>query len=139
VGRSGLVMTMTLDDLNAHLFLIQKLNTARELLQSMRDSVLRASSYDGMPHAPGTRDKVGALAIKCAEQEETVAQYERLVKKSEKEIKEWIDTLQDNRLNVVFFLRFVCGYEWLEVADMTGSTENAVKSLAYRYFRSQAL
>ena len=130
---------MTLDELNAHLYLIQKLNTARELLQSMRDSVLRASSYDGMPHAPGAGDKVGALAIKCAEQEKIVEYYKRLVKQSEKEIKEWIDTIQDNRTNLIFYLRFICGYEWLEVADMTGSTENAVKSLAYRYFRSQAL
>lgn len=132
---------MTLDELNAHLFLIQKLNTAREMLQSMRDSVLRASNYDGMPHARGAGDPVAALAIKCAEQEEVVSTYEALVKKSEAEVKTWIATIQDNRTNLIFYLRFVCGYEWQGVAAMIGgkNTESGVKSMCYRYLRSQAI
>ena len=130
---------MTLDELNAHLILIQKLNTAREMLQSMRDSVLRASSYDGMPHALNAGDKVGALAIKCAEQEEVVSIYEGLVKTSEKSVKAWIDTIDDNRTNLIFYLRFICGYEWQAVAEVIGgrNTENAVKSMCYRYLQSE--
>ena len=129
---------MTLDELNAHLILIQKLNMAREMLQSMRDSVLRASSYDGMPHAHGAGDKVGALAIKCSEQEKVVDLYQRLVKESEKDVKEWINTISDNRTNLIFYLRFVCGYEWQAVAEVIGgrNTENAVKSQCYRYLQS---
>ena len=132
---------MTLDELNAHLFLIQKLNTAREMLQSMRDSVLRASNYDGMPHAHGAGDPVAALAIKCAEQEEVVSTYEALVKKSGEEVKTWIATILDNRTNLIFYLRFVCGYEWQGVAAMIGgkNTESGVKSMCYRYLRSRAI
>lgn len=66
---------MTLDALNAHLYLLNRLTEAQEMLQSMRDAVLKASSYDGMPHGGGVYDKVGALAIKIAEQEETVKKY----------------------------------------------------------------
>lgn len=132
---------MTLDELNAHLILIQKLNTAREMLQSLRSSVLRASNYDGMPHAPGAGDKVASLAIKCAEQEGLVSLYERLVRESEVSVNAWIQTIQDNRTNLIFYLRFICGYEWQQVADLIGgkNTEAAVKSLVYRSFRSQAL
>ena len=132
---------MTLDELNAHLYLIQKLKTAREMLQSMRDSVLRASNYDGMPHARGAGDPVAALAIKCAEQEGVVSFYEAMVKESEAEVKTWIATIRDNRTNLIFYLRFICGYEWQEVAEVVGgkNTEAAVKSLVYRFFRSQAL
>lgn len=130
---------MTLDELNAHLYLIQKLNTAREMLQSMRDSVLRASNYDGMPHAHGAGDPVAALAIKCAEQEEVVSTYETMVKESEAEVKAWIATIQDNRTNLIFYLRFVCGYEWQDVAGVIGgkNTEAAVKSQCYRYLQSK--
>lgn len=129
---------MTLDELNAHLYLIQKLNTAREMLQSMRDTVLRASNNDGMPHAHGAGDPVAALAIKCAEQEEVVSSYEAMVKKSEMEVKAWIATIRDNRTNLIFYLRFVCGYEWQEVAEVIGgkNTEAAVKSQCYRYLQS---
>lgn len=129
---------MTLDELNAHLYLIQKLNTAREMLQSMRNSVLRTSNYDGMPHAHGAGDPVAALAIKCAEQEEVVSSYEAMVKKSEMEVKAWIATIRDNRTNLIFYLRFVCGYEWQEVAEVIGgkNTEAAVKSQCYRYLQS---
>lgn len=129
---------MTLDELNAHLYLVQKLNTARDMLQSMRDSVLRASSYDGMPHGSGVGDKVGALAVKLAEQAEVVELYEQQVCESEKMVKEWINTISDNRTNLIFYLRFVCGYEWQAVADVIGgrNTENAVKSQCYRYLQS---
>lgn len=129
---------MTLDKLNAHLYLVSQLNTAREMLQSMRDSVLRASSYDGMPHATGAGDKVASLAIKIDEQTQRVKLYEDQVKESEIHVKAWIDTIQDNRTNLIFYLRFVCGYEWQAVAEVIGgrNTENAVKSQCYRYLQS---
>lgn len=130
---------MTLDELNAHLILIQKLNMAREMLQSMRDSVLRASSYDGMPHATGSGDKVASLAIKIDEQTQRVKLYEDQVKESEVHVKAWINTISDNRTNLIFYLRFVCGYEWQAVANIIGgrNTVDSVKSLVYRFFRLQ--
>lgn len=129
---------MTLDELNAHLYLLQKLNSAREMLQSMRDSVLRASNYDGMPHSSEPGDKVGALAVKIAEQQETVEIYARQVQESETEVKQFIASITDNRTNLIFYLRFVCGYSWQEVADVIGgkNTVDAVKSMCYRYLQS---
>ena len=129
---------MTLDELNDHLYLVQQLNTAREMLQSMRDSVLRASSYDGMPHAPAAGDKVGALAVKLAELEEVVHSYERQKAVSEKTVKAFIDSITDNRTNLIFYLRFICGYDWQGVAEVIGgrNTVDAVKSQCYRYLQS---
>ena len=130
---------MTLEDLNAHLILIQKLNTAREMLQTLETAALTASRLDTMPRAAGLGDRTAALAVKIAEQEEVVALYERLVRNSETEVKAWIDTISDNRTNVIFYLRFICGYEWRDVAEVIGgrNTENGVKSACYRYLRSQ--
>lgn len=130
---------MTLDVLNAHLDLVTQLNTARDMLQSMQDSVLGASNYDGMPHATGVYDKVGALAIKLDEQKQTVARYEKIVKKSEVEVKAYIDTISDNRTNLIFYLRFICGYGWQDVARVIGgrNTEDAVRMVCYRYLQSE--
>ena len=129
---------MTLDELNDHLYLVQQLNTAREMLQSMQDSILRASSYDGMPHAPGAGDKVGALAVKLAELEEVVHSYERQKAVSEKTVKAFIDSITDNRTNLIFYLRFICGYDWQGVAEVIGgrNSVDAVKSQCYRYLQS---
>lgn len=130
---------MTLDELNAHLILIQKLNTAREMLQTLETAALTASRLDTMPRAAGLGDRTAALAVRIAEQEEVVALYERLVRNSKTEVKAWIDTISDNRTNVIFYLRFICGYEWRDVAEVIGgrNTENGVKSACYRYLRSQ--
>ena len=130
---------MTLDELNAHLILIQKLNTAREMLQTLETAALTASRLDTMPRAAGLGDRTAALAMKISQQKDIVASLERTVDASSVAVKEFIDSVTDNRLNVILYLRFVCGYEWQAVAEVIGgrNTENAVKSLVYRFFRSQ--
>lgn len=132
---------MTLDDLNAHIAILQKLEDARGVLASLQAAVLSSSKLDNMPHVGVTADRTAALAVKIVEQEKTVALYERQVKESEETVKAWIDTISDNRTNVILYLRFVCGYEWQAVAEIIGgkNTEAAVKSFVYRFFRSQAL
>ena len=130
---------MTLDELNAHLVLIQELTAAKDLLRTLEAAALSASKLDAIPRATGAGDRTAALAVKIVQQRQVVQKYQYIAEASAVTVKAWIGGIEDNRLNVIFYLRFICGYEWLEVADMTGSTENAVKSLAYRYFRSQAL
>ena len=129
---------MTLEELDNHRFLVIQLNAAKSLLQSMRDSVLRASAPDGMPHGPGVRDKVSSLAIKIAEQEETVKRYSEQVKRSEPYIVAWILAISDNRTRLIFELRFTCGFEWKDVAETLGggNTIASVKSQCYRYLNT---
>ena len=77
--------------------------------------------------------------MKISQQKDIVASLERTVDASSVAVKEFIDSVTDNQLNVILYLRFVCGYEWQAVAEVIGgrNTENAVKSLVYRFFRSQ--
>lgn len=128
---------MTLQELNSHLDMVTQLHEARDRLQSLRDYVLRAQTYDAMPHGTGTTDKVGTLAIKIAEQEETVKRYERIIRRSEADIKAYIDGIEDNRTNLIFYLRFISGYTWDEVAEVIGgrNTAEAVKAVCYRYLQ----
>lgn len=128
---------MTLSDLNLHLDMVTQLADARDRLQSMRDSVLRAQSYDAMPHGTGASDKVGKLAVLIIEQEEEVARLEKIVAKSEVDVRAYIDGIHDNRTKLIFKLRFLCGFPWADVADVIGgrNTEEAVKSACYRYLQ----
>ena len=132
---------MTLDEMNAHLVKLQELITARELLATMQTATLCASRLDAAPRAPGVGDRTAALAVKISQQKDIVASLERTVDASGVAVKEFIDSVTDNRLNVILYPRFVCGYEWQAVAEIIGgkNTEAAVKSLVYRFFRSQAL
>lgn len=128
---------MTLAELDAHLFLVTQLNTARAMLQSLQ-TVIHAASFDGMPKNHSSGNKMDALVIKLTEQEKKVEQYERAVRRSEKDVKMFIDSIQDSRTNLIFYLRFICGYSWQEVAGVIGggnSTES-VKSQCYRYLRN---
>lgn len=130
---------MCLTDLNNHLSLIKDLTETNELLTRLKSSALTASSYDGMPHAPGAGDKVGALAVKLAELETKVDELQRAVDNSKDEVLQFIDSITDNRTNLIFYLRYICGYEWRNIANMIGggNTENGIKCAAYRYLHSQ--
>ena len=131
---------ITLHDLNSHADLVIQLNTARQMLAAFQSAVLRASSIDGMPHAPSAGNgKVEALAIKLSDLEEDVKRREAAVKRSEPEIKSFIAGIQDPRLSSIFYLRFICGYEWFDVAaTLPGrASVEAVKSACYRYLRAQ--
>ena len=131
---------ITLHDLNSHADLVIQLNTARQMLAAFQSAVLRASSIDGMPHAPSAGNgKVEALAIKLSDLEEDVKRRVAAVKRSEPEIKSFIAGIQDPRLSSIFYLRFICGYEWFDVAaTLPGlASVEAVKSACYRYLRSQ--
>jgi hypothetical protein len=115
---------------------LQELETARDLLQSLETTALTASRLDARPHASGMEDRTAALAIKIAEQREVVSKYERMVKRSCIPVKHFVDSISDTRLNVIMYLRFICGYDWQSVAAIVGSSTEAVKSLVYRFFRS---
>ena len=131
---------ITLHDLNSHADLVIQLNTARQMLAAFQSAALRASSIDGMPHAPSAGNgKVEALAIKLSDLEEDVKRREAAVKRSEPEIKSFIAGIQDPRLSSIFYLRFICGYEWFDVAATHPgrASVEAVKSACYRYLRTQ--
>lgn len=128
---------MTLETLNEHQRLVVDLQEARDMLKALEASMLKSPSYDGMPHATGAYDKVSMLVLKIEEQKETIKTYERLVQASEKKVLPWINSIRDNRTNLIFYLRFICGYEWQEVADCIGgkNTAEAVKAVCYRYLK----
>lgn len=129
---------MTLEELNLHFAAVSELNSARDRLLSMT-SFLKAANMDGMPGASGESRKVEKLAILIEQQSEEVARMERVVQRSEKRVREFIGSIQDNRTAQIFSLRFLAGYGWQEVAAIIGgkNTEDAVKAVCYRYLQQE--
>ena len=129
---------MNLEDLNAHLAILQEYETAQDLLRALEAATLQASRMDTTPTG-GIGDRTAALAVKIAEQREVVSRYKRMVERSRIPVMHFVDSISDTRLNVIMYLRFICGYDWQSVAAIVGCSVDAVKTLVYRFFRSQAI
>lgn len=126
---------MTLQRLNEHLNMLLQLQEAKEALGSMKAQILGAVNYDGMPHGYEVSRTTENLAILLRKQIDDVNRMEHMVEGSEKEIREFVDSIDDNRTRLIFNLRFLCGLKWEAVAVMIGggNSVDAVKSVCYRF------
>lgn len=130
---------MTLQRLNEHLNMVLELQGAEERLSSMRSQILSAVNYDGMPHGHEVSRNTENLAILLQNQIDDVNRLSRMVESSEREIREFVESIEDNRTKVIFSLRFLCGYKWEAVAVFIGggNTAEAVSMTCYRYLSGQ--
>ena len=127
---------MTLQRLNEHFDLVQKLATAREALVSLRTAAEPgAQRLTGMPHGTGTSDIVSALAVNIVMTRNRIEGLEKEVSESAAEIQSWLSTIDDDFIRTLFIFRFLCGMTWQDVASSVGggNTESGVKMACYRY------
>jgi hypothetical protein len=127
---------MTLQRLNEHYDLVQKLVTAREALVRLRAAAEPgAQRLTGMPHATGTSDIVSALSVNIVMTRERVEALEKEVAESAAEIQNWISTIDDDFVRTLIVFRYLCGLQWGEVAASIGggNTESSVKMACYRF------
>ena len=124
---------MTLQRLNEHLNMVLELQEATEILSAL--SVNKAPNYDGMPHAHQVSRTTENIAIALRTHINKVATLEKMVKASETEVREFIDTIEDSRTRIIFDLHFLCGMKWEAVARMIGggNTKDSVRMACYRY------
>ena len=130
---------MTLQRLNEHLNMVLQLQSAREALGSLQSQILKATNYDGMPHAHEASRNTENLAILLETQLADVNRLESAVDKSEAEIRRFVDSIEDNRTKLIFNLRFLCGLKWEAVGRMLGKgvSGDAVRSVCMRYLARQ--
>ena len=129
---------MTLEDLNKHLLLREKLEKAQEMLVALRAAAQPgASRLTGMPHTPGVKDKVGDLAVEIADLTSRIDYLNAELAQQEPPIEDFIAEIEDDQTRLVFRLRFLRGLSWKEVSQILGqyTTENSVRSACYRFFR----
>ena len=127
---------MTLEELTRCFRIRERLERDKEMLQSLRDAAFPgAQNLDGMPHAPGVKDKVGDLAIEIADLEAQMQDLREEASQAEQKVSQFIATIPDERTRLVFRLRFLRGMTWAEVAAVIGghNSEAGVKTTCYRY------
>lgn len=131
---------MTLEDLNKHLLLREKLEKAQEMLVSLREAAQPgAARLTGMPHTPGVKDKVGDLAVEIADLSSRIEYLNAELAEQEPPIEAFIAEIDDDQTRLVFRLRFLRGLSWKEVSQILGqhTSEHSVKAVCYRFFRER--
>ena len=127
---------MTLRRLNQHLNIVWKLQEATGILGSLQ--AIKAPNHDGMPHSHSVSRNTENIALAIERQIGIVNRLEQAAQMSEREIREFIDSISDPRTQIIFDLRFLCGMKWEAVASMIGggNTASTVSMACYRYMKS---
>ena len=119
------------------LFVLPKaIEQKRWEVQRIMDRLTAMSpSLTGMPHAGGVHDKIGEGVPELVEKKEELEEIIRGYEKEEAVINQWIDGIEDLRINLIMCLRFKERMPWNEVADHIGgnNSENSVRMMVNRY------
>ena len=125
---------MDLAYLNKHLTLVERLQDAQAIYKTMEAKALGSQKLTGMPHGTDVNDKVSILAAELADLSARIEYLRQQVNESAAPIKEWTDTIEDERTRMFFRYRYLYGFSWGEIAaEWKGLTEDAVKMVCKRY------
>lgn len=73
--------------------------------------------YTDMPKSSGTSNKVQTVAVEIAELEQQLEVQKREALAIRNQIKEILNSLQDDELRDLLWYYYICGLSWGEVAD----------------------
>jgi len=132
---------MTLKELYSIPYLQEEIKDYEDKIKEMEELAESITAkLTGMPHASGVRDKVGECAT-------VIAYYTAFLKDAvakkvaqEKEITQYIESVEDAVLRRIMYLRFVKQHKWQDVADAVGgdNTEDSVRKRVERYVTKSA-
>ena len=129
---------MTLKELSKYYKLHERLERNKEMLSSLYATAgLGAQVITGMPHAPGTSDKVSSLIIEIEDLKSRIDYLESRCAQEKKKLEEYIGVIKDDQTRMAFRLRFIHCMTWPQVAEAIGGRNTAtnVKLICYRYLK----
>lgn len=96
-----------------------------------------AQVITGMPHAPGTKDKVGECAAEIADLRGIIEAKHRQCLYERARLERYIAGIDDSLTRQMFKLRFVNGLTWRQVAACIGggNTDDGCRKAVQRYLR----
>lgn len=130
---------MTLERLNSHLDLLRRTQEYRQHIEELRSrALLRSPSFSGMPSGGSTIDTVGEVAAEVVDYDARHGYLCAALDRSRKEVAEFIATIDDPNLALIFSLRYLEGHTFKDVAETIGggNTTNGIQMQVYRYLDS---
>lgn len=116
---------MTEQQLRGYVFIKARIKKVEERLAEMeQESGLGSLNMDGMPHGSTPGDPVARMAIARATLHEQLVRLQADLKEKEREIREYINSVEDEVVKLIIEWRFIDLLDWYEIAgnleEMTG-------------------
>ena len=118
---------MTEQQLRGYVFIKARIAKVEERLAELeQENGLGSLNMDGMPHGSTPGDPVARMAIARATLHEHLVKLRADLKEKEREIRAYIDSLEDEQVKLIIEWRFIDLLDWYEIAgnleEMTGKS-----------------
>jgi hypothetical protein len=116
---------MTEQELKGYTFIKARIEKVEERIAEMeQENGLGSVNLDGMPHGSTPGDPVARMAIARASLYEHLTRLLAELKEKEREIREYIDSVENEEVKLIIEWRFIDLLDWFEIAgrleEMTG-------------------
>ncbi len=131
---------MTREEVSQIYYLNQEIKKLQRNLSELRGSGLQSPKIDGMPKAPGrTGSPTERQGIAEADIEMQIERLLAAVKQKQREIFEYIGSVEDSMIRMIIIFRCVDLCTWAEVAENIGGpmTAEAARKAFSRHFEAE--
>lgn len=131
---------MTREEVSQIYYLNQEIKKLQRNLSELRGSGLQSPKIDGMPKAPGrTGSPTERQGVAEADIEMQIERLLAAVKQKQREIFEYIGSVEDSMIRMIIIFRCVDLCTWAEVAENIGGpmTAEAARKAFSRHFEAE--
>lgn len=118
-------IAMTERELRGYVYIKARIAKVEERIAELeQENGLGSLNMDGMPHGSTLGDPVARMAIARAALHEQLVRLKADLEEKEREIREYIDSVEDEEIKLIIEWRFIDLLDWYEIAgnleEMTG-------------------
>lgn len=131
---------MTKEEVSQIYYLNREIRKLQRKLEELRCSGLQSPKIDGMPRAPGrTGSPTERQGVAEADIEMKIKQLLAAAKRKQREIFEYIGSVDDSMIRMIIIFRCVDLCTWAEVAENIGGpmTAEAARKAFTRHFEAE--